>query len=129
MFSSPSVDVLHGELEGDAMRLGKLVGEFGNEVEAVLRRYQESILDRQYQLARIADSANELYVSACVLRRLDAMLGKGPLDAARQLELQTGRYYLTTAARRIRHNLDNLWVNDDEETTKMADAVLAKYRG
>ena len=39
-FSSPSVDVHHGELEPDAMRLGKLVGEFGSEVESVLRTYQ-----------------------------------------------------------------------------------------
>ena len=44
------------------MRLGKLVGTFGGQVQKVLRIYQESILDRQYQLARIADSANELYV-------------------------------------------------------------------
>ncbi len=128
LFSSPSVDVHHHELESDAMRLGKLVGRFGSQVEAVLRRYQESILDRQFQLARIADSANELYASACVLRRLDRSLSQGPLDAAKKLELQTGRYYLTTAERRIHHNLDNLWVNDDEETVKLAESLLASYR-
>ena len=128
MFSSPSVDVHHSELEPDAVRLGKLVGTFGGQVEAVLRRYQESILDSQYVLGRIADCANELYVGACVLRRLDRMLGQGPLDAARKLELQTGRYYLTTAARRIHHSLDALWVNDDDETSRLADAVLAAYR-
>ncbi len=127
-FSSPSVDVHHAELENDAMRLGKLIGEFGSEVESVLRQYRESVLDRQYQLARIADSANELYVSACVLRRLDKMLGQGPLDAARKLELQTGRYYLCTAERRIHRHLEDLWVNDDEETTRMADALLDSYR-
>jgi hypothetical protein len=56
------------------------------------------------------------------------MLGQGPLDAARKLELETGRYYLLTAERRIHHNLDNLWVNDDEETVHLADSLLAKYR-
>jgi acyl-CoA dehydrogenase family member 9 len=128
-FSSPSVDVHHPELENDALRLGKLIGEFGSQVEAVLRKYQESILERQYQLARIADSANELYASACVLKRLDKMLGTGPLDAARKLELQTGRYYLKTAGRRIYVNLDeHLWSNDDEETTLLADMLLATYR-
>ena len=128
LFSSPAVDVHHHELENDALRLGKLVGEFGTQVEAVLRKYREGILDRQYQLARIADCANELYACACVLRRLDKMLGEGPHDAARKLELQTGRYYLTTAERRIHHHLDDLWVNDDEATTPLADAVLNKYR-
>lgn len=128
-FSSPSVDVHHAELENDAMHLGKLVGEFGSQVEAVLRKYQESILDRQFVLARIADSANELYASACVLGRLDKLLGEGPLDAAGKLELQTGRYYLKTAARRIYCNLDeHLWNNDDEATVQLADMLLANCR-
>ena len=126
-FSSPAVDVHNYELESDALRLGKLIGTLGSQVEAVLRRYQESILDRQYQLARIADSANELYASACVLRRLDKLLDAGPLNAARTLELQTGRYYLTTAERRVHRNLDDLWVNDDDETTRLADALLATF--
>ncbi|MGD9722494.1 MAG: acyl-CoA dehydrogenase family protein [Pirellulales bacterium] len=127
-FASPGVTLQHHELENDALKLGKLVGEFGAEVEAVLRTYQESILDRQFQLARIADSAIELYVSACVLRRLDQMLGAGPLDAARTLELQTGRYYLTTAHRRICHHLEALWANDDADTVKLADALVASLR-
>jgi hypothetical protein len=127
-FSSPSVDVHNAQLESDGMRLGKLVGEFGSTVESVLRRYQESILDRQLVLARIADSANELYASACVLRRLERVVGHDPLDAEQKLELQTGRYFLTTAERRIRRNLDDLWVNDDEDTIALANGVLDRYR-
>jgi acyl-CoA dehydrogenase family protein 9 len=127
-FSSPAVDVEHPELESDALRLGKLIGEFGSQVEAVLRKYQESILDRQYVLARIAESVNELYASACVLRRLDRMLAQGSLDCARRFELRTGRCYLTMAARRIHHNLDALWVNDDAETIALADALLSTCR-
>ncbi|HEX5442948.1 MAG TPA: acyl-CoA dehydrogenase family protein [Pirellulales bacterium] len=128
-FSSPSVHVHHHELEADALRLGKLIGEFGGQVEAVLRKYQESILDRQYVLARIADSANELYASVCVLRRLDKMLGEGPLTPARKLELATGRYYLKTANRRIYCNLEeHLWNNDDDATTHLADMLLAAHR-
>jgi hypothetical protein len=128
-FSSPCINVHNLELENDAMRLGKLIGEFGSQVEAVLRKHQESILDRQYVLARIADSANELYASACVLNRLDKTLSAGPLDAARKLELHTGRYYLKAAARRIYSNLDeHLWNNDDERTTELADLLLASYR-
>ena len=82
----------------------------------------------QYQLVRIADCANAVHACACVLRRLDKMLGEGPHDAARKLELQTGRDYLTTAEGRIDDHLDDLWVNDDEATTPLADAVLNKYR-
>src|SRR5262249_12723421 len=98
------------------------------QVEAVLRRYQESVLDRQFLLARIADSANELYASACVLARLDKVLGQGPLDDARKLEMRTGRYFLKMAERRVTRYLDDLWCHDDEDTVLMADAFLAGYR-
>ena len=38
--------------------------------------------------------------------------------------LVTGRYYLRTAERRIRRNLADLWDNDDEVTTEVADLLL-----
>ena len=126
-FASPAVDIHHAELEPEALRMGKLIGEFGAEVERVLRTYQESVLDRQFVLARIADSATELYVSACVLRRLDKLMGTGPLDAAKKLELQTGRYYLISAHRRVCHYLDVLWSHHDEETVETADMLLAAH--
>jgi alkylation response protein AidB-like acyl-CoA dehydrogenase len=74
LLSAPQVEVRNSELEEDAGRLGHLVGHFGSQVERLLRRYQQGIVDRQFQLARVADAAIELYVSACVLRRLDHLL-------------------------------------------------------
>jgi hypothetical protein len=38
-----------------------------------------------------------------------------------------GRYFLKLADRRIRHNLAALHNNDDEETTRTADAVLREF--
>ena len=40
------------------------------------------------------------------------------------MALQTGRYYLRTAQRRIRIALASLWDNDDEATTALANRVL-----
>ena len=88
---------------------------------------REAILDRQYQQGRIADAAIELYVSACVVRRLDAILSQSQDSAAeheRQRHLTAGRYYLHSANRRIRRALAELWDNDDELTTETADSVL-----
>ena len=39
-----------------------------------------------------------------------------------------GRYYLLTAERRIRRSLDDLWSNDDQATTELADLVLERQR-
>ncbi len=126
LVSSPSVAVRSSELETDAGQLGKLIGTFGSNVERLLRRYREGIVDRQYQLGRVADAVIELYVSSCVLNRLDRLLRDARGDETRQgRDLVTGRYYLLTAARRIRRNLADLWDNDDEATTRLANQVMA----
>jgi acyl-CoA dehydrogenase family member 9 len=127
MFSSPSVPVAHPELEPEGSRVGRLVALLGSNVERLLRTHQEAVVDRQYQLGRVADAATELYVSACVLRRLERLLTDrtGPAAERRKL-IATGKYYLTAAERRIRNNLDSLWSNDDEATTRMADMLLGK---
>ena len=127
LLSSPEVQVRSTELQDDATRLGRLVGAFGAQVERLLRKYQESIMDRQYQLGRVADVATELYVSSCVLNRLDALVRDPHADdGARLRGLKLGRFYLKTAARRIRRNLADLWDNDDEDTTRIANMTLGK---
>ncbi|HEX3656012.1 MAG TPA: acyl-CoA dehydrogenase family protein [Pirellulales bacterium] len=125
MLAPPAIEVHSAELHEDAARLAKTLGKLGSDVEALLRRYRESILDRQYQLGRVADAATELYVSSCVLNRMDAMLHHHGYDAAtRQDALVRGRYYLRTAQRRILRSLADLWDNDDEETNQLADRVI-----
>ena len=123
----PRLDVFHGELESDAARLGNLVATFGSNVERLLRTEREAIIDQQYQQGRIADAAIELYVSACVVRRLDAIFGNSrefPNRHDTQRDLVAGRYYLHSANRRIRRALADLWDNDDGLTTETADSVL-----
>lgn len=125
LLTSPAVSVRNNELEADAARLGKLVGSFGANVERALRTYQTEIVEQQHQLGRFADAGTELYVSACVLNRLDFMLRDHHVSEAQQrLELETGRYYLRTAARRIRQALADLWDNDDEATNSLARRML-----
>lgn len=125
MFSPPQVRVHSTELELDAISVGRLTGSLGTHVTRLLGTYQEEILDRQYQLARVADAATQLYACGCVLSRLDRMLGDHHLDpAAKKLELALGRHYLLTAKRRINNVLANAWDNDDLAITRLADQVL-----
>jgi alkylation response protein AidB-like acyl-CoA dehydrogenase len=126
---SPTVPVRSSELENDAAQLGRLVGMLGSHVERLLVTYQKEIVDRQYQLGRIADAATEIYVSACVLNRLDHLIrqhaGNHHGDEGQlRFDLQTGRYYLLTASRRIKQALAALWDNDDDATTALANRVL-----
>jgi acyl-CoA dehydrogenase family member 9 len=126
MLSSPEVVVRSTELQDDATRLGRLVGSVGANVERLLRKYQEGVLDRQYQLGRVSDSTTELYVSACVINRLDRLVRDSHADESEKLTaLRLGRYYLKTAARRVHRNLADMWDNDDEDTNRVANMLLA----
>jgi hypothetical protein len=46
--------------------------------------------------------------------------------AERRNLIATGKYYLQAADRRIRRSLDDLWSNDDEATTQLADIVVGR---
>ncbi|HEV2971149.1 MAG TPA: acyl-CoA dehydrogenase family protein [Pirellulales bacterium] len=132
LFRPPEVSVSHAELEPDARRLGKLIAQFGANVERLLRTYREGIVDREYQLGRIGESAIELYVSACVLKRLDTTFGQADHggasahdgEAKTRSDLIIARHYLHTAERRIRGHLTALWDNDDRSTTQAANLLL-----
>jgi acyl-CoA dehydrogenase family member 9 len=122
---APTVPVRSAELESEAAAVGRLVNSLGSSAERLLVQHQLGIVDRQYQLARVSDAATELYVSACVLNRLDHLLRNShDHNGALRLDLETGRYYLRTASRRIRQALSSLWDNDDEATTALANRML-----
>lgn len=121
----PEVEVKSAGLETDAVGLGRATRSLGRNVQKLLARYKTDVLDRQHHLARIADVATELYVSAQVLRQLDALPGDRSLTTnERRVQLFTGRYYLASARRRIRQNLRALWDNDDNLGDELANRML-----
>jgi alkylation response protein AidB-like acyl-CoA dehydrogenase len=143
-FSAPEVPVQNAGLRGEARELGYRVRDFGIAVEDVLRHFRsqaladkngqqseelkimEVVLRSQYMQERISDAACELYAASCTLSRMDYLLSHPAGDpAALERELQAGRYFLTLANRRVKQSLATLWDNDDDATTRTADAWLA----
>ena len=140
MLGSPPVLVRRPALQTEATALSHLIGLLGTNVDRLLRTHRESIVDRQHQLGRVADAATEIYVSACVLNRLDGWrpggptregadisglhADDGPLTEADELAITTGKYYLASAERRIRQNLHDLWSNLDGQTAEFAARLL-----
>jgi alkylation response protein AidB-like acyl-CoA dehydrogenase len=126
--TSPEVPVKSGELRKPARDLGHRVRDFSLAVQSMLMKHREAILFKQYVQERLADAACELYASACSLARLDSLvtLGNGnPVEVRR--DVTAGLYFLKLADRRVRQCLAALSDNDDEATTKTADAILARY--
>lgn len=124
---APEIPVKSGALTEAAGMLARRIKDFGLAVEAMLRKHQKVILERQYVQERLADAAIELYTSSCVLSRLDLLLSR-PTTPATARDVSLGRFYLTAANRRIKQRLAELWENEDEETTAAADLVLGENR-
>jgi acyl-CoA dehydrogenase family protein 9 len=128
----PDVPVQSAELQPAARRLGRQVMRLGTALPGVFLRAGTEAKFIQSQLVheRLADIAIDLYVSSCVLSRLDAMLQAGagdarPADFAGEVE--AGKYFLTLANRRIEDRFAALTDNEDPETVRAADAALARW--
>jgi alkylation response protein AidB-like acyl-CoA dehydrogenase len=125
--SIPEIPVQTHALRKEAAELGRRVRDFGLAVQAMLRRYREEILQKQYVHERIADAACELYASSCTMSRLDSLLthaNGNPAELNR--DVTVGRYYLKLSDRRIRQCLAALNNNDDVMTTEAANAALGR---
>ncbi|MGZ4966820.1 MAG: acyl-CoA dehydrogenase family protein, partial [Chthoniobacterales bacterium] len=68
----PGVPVKSASLRGYAAPLGRMIWKFNLAVNRALITYREPILDMQLIQERLANSAIEMFASACVLSRLDS---------------------------------------------------------
>jgi alkylation response protein AidB-like acyl-CoA dehydrogenase len=128
----PEVPVKSAELRDEAYTLGRFTRDFGLKLPRVFLSLKDEATFAQAQLVheRIADIAIDLYVSACVLSRLDYLLEKAksngkPADPF--ADVTAGRYFLELAYRRIRTNFAALDDNDDKLCLETAKAMLPKF--
>ena len=121
----PGVPVKSDSLRGRAGELGRLIWKFNLSVNRMLIMYREPIMDMQLVQERIANSAMEMFASACVMSRLDSELqGIGQNGTALPGSHQAGELFLSQSFRRIRHFLADLSGNNDRALLATADAVL-----
>ena len=131
--SAPTVPVQSPDLRDDAYTLARLVREFGLKLPHVFMalKNEETFAQAELVHERIADIAIDLYVSACVLARLDHLLaGKGANgkpSADPYADTTAGKYFLKLAFRRIRDRFTALDDNDDAATLASAKGMIAKF--
>lgn len=128
----PDVPVESPELQPQARRLARQIKRLGTALPGVFLRAGSEAKFIQSQLVheRLADVAIDLYVSACVLSRLDDLLRTGPGDdrpADFAGEVEAGKYFLELANRRMEERFAALADNDDGSTVRAADAALARW--
>ena len=131
---TPTVPVRSPDLQDDAYTLARLVREFGLKLPKVFMGLKDEARFVQAQLVheRIADIAIDLYISSCVLARLDYLLTKSagngratPADP--YADIPSGRYFLKLAFRRIRDRFAGLDDNDDAALLESARSMIGKF--
>jgi alkylation response protein AidB-like acyl-CoA dehydrogenase len=129
---SPEIPVQGADLQSAAGRLGRQIRRLGTALPGVFLRAgsEAKFITSQLVHERLADIAIDLYVSSCVLSRLDHLIQKGPGEsrpADFAGEVEAGKYFLDLANRRINDRFANLTDNDDPATIKAADTALARW--
>lgn len=100
MLLPPPVPVHSPRWEPMANRLGRSISQFASHVQWLLRTYQKGIVEKQLHLTQVATAINELYASACVLRRLESEEHFANGDH-RSAQSAAAERYLRISAKRI----------------------------
>ncbi|MCE9565160.1 MAG: acyl-CoA dehydrogenase family protein [Planctomycetes bacterium] len=131
--STPTVPVKSATLQDDAHTLARLTRDFGLKLPHVFMALKDEATFAQAELVheRIADIAIDLYVSACVLARLDHLMskpaGNGKAETDPYADVTAGRYFLELAFRRIRERFASLDDNDDASLLATAKGMIGKF--
>jgi alkylation response protein AidB-like acyl-CoA dehydrogenase len=115
--------LLHAALKPEAETFEQSTRELGAAADRILRKHGKNIIEKQFATRRLTDILIDLYVTACVLSRVNAAVEeKGEAGAARELEIL--RTFAGRARRRIRFNINRIDDNDDEMVKSLADQAF-----
>lgn len=121
----PAIPVAHARLQPAVVLLSQQIRRFAHKCLVALVKHREDVVNREYVLARLGDTATELFLSSCVYSRLMSLLSYSNHDPAQKYrELQTGLFYMQSAHRRNAQRLAELGDNDDAEQNRTADVYL-----
>jgi hypothetical protein len=96
--------------------------ELGKAADDVLRRYGKSVVDRQYELKRLADLAIDLFVGLCTLSRAASLAAAGNAHAAQAVSI--AGVFAQQAKRRMAGNMRRLQRNEDRQVDALAGFAL-----
>jgi len=116
-------NLLHPAVKAEAETFEQSTRDLGAAADRILRKHGKNIIEKQFATRRLADILIDLYVTACVLSRVNAAVEeKGEAGAARELEIL--RVFAGRARRRIRFNINRIDDNDDELVKSLADQAF-----
>ena len=100
--------------------MSKLIRRFGWSILSLLSRYREEIVEKQFDLDRIATSAIAIYTSTAVLGKLDRDLIQGQSNS---VDLAIGKFFCHQALQNAKQSLHDLSKHSDQEIEQVSDLL------
>merc|ERR1719195_2167623 len=119
--SNMLADSVHPNLVESAAQLCNDVSMFGDSVEKLLIKHGKHIINEQFLLNRLAQSAIDIYISSCMMSRCSKSLTEN-LGSARHEEIMT-KVYCSEASNRIALNLGALKNSSQLANFKMMSVI------
>uniref|UniRef100_A0A182MJ79 Very long-chain specific acyl-CoA dehydrogenase, mitochondrial n=1 Tax=Anopheles culicifacies TaxID=139723 RepID=A0A182MJ79_9DIPT len=94
------------ELQNAAKQCAESMDAFSKTIESLLMKHGKGIVDRQFQLARVADCAIDIYTMAAVLSRATRSAKKGLPSA--EHELLMAQIWCQEANSRVQRNINRI---------------------
>jgi acyl-CoA dehydrogenase family member 9 len=116
----------HPELQSLADAVADQVKSLRGVTESLLREHRRDIVERQFQLKRVADAIADIYAQIAVLSRVTAIFEEHGVEPSGQ-ERYIAETFCSRAGARARSSLGQVEDNDDERM--VAIAKLAYKRG
>ena len=116
----------HDELGPLADSVSEQVKELRSVSEGLLRKHGKGIVQKQFQLKRLADAVADIYAQIATLSRVSSILEEHGVEPSGQ-ERFIAETFCTRAAARVRSQFNQIESNDDERV--VAIAKLAYKRG
>jgi len=115
--------LLHPAVRAEAEMVEESTRDLGAAADRILRKHGKHIIEKQFATRRLADILVDLYVTACVLSRVNAAVEeKGEAGAAKELEIL--KVFAGRARKRIHFNINRIDDNDDELVKSLADQAF-----
>lgn len=115
---------LHADLGEAQKTFEKYALELAKASDYLLRRYGKAIVDRQFELKRVADIAIDLFVGLCTLSRANTLSVDGDPHAAQARSIAS--VFASQAKRRMAGNIRRLTKNEDKEIDAIAGFALER---
>ena len=115
---------LHADLGEAQKTFEKYAMELAKASDYLLRRFGKSVVDRQFELKRVADIAIDLFVGLCTLSRANTLTAAGDPHAAQARSIAS--VFSQQAKRRMAGNIRRLTKNEDKEIDAIAGFVLER---